>query len=161
MFHSENAGKLLTLLAFLCPFLYVTTTLGSIINGLGKTVITFAFTVIGLIIRIGCLFFLAPVYGIFGYLFGLLCSQIVICLCHGIYLMKKTHITIQVTKYFVWPFVFLVSLLYISKIFCRFLIHLTNHPYLSYLSMIPVLFAAFLYFYQCGLISKKDIKLFR
>ena len=151
----------MTLLAFLCQFLYVTTTLGSIINGLGKTVITFAFTVIGLIIRIGCLFFLAPVYGIFGYLFGLLCSQIVICLCHGVYLMKKTQITIHVTKYFVWPFVFLVSLLYISKIFCRYLIHLTNQPYLAYLSLIPVFLAAFLYFYQCGLISKKDIKLFR
>lgn len=161
VFHSENAGKLLTLLAFLCPFLYVTTTLGSIINGLGKTVITFAFTVIGLIIRIGCLFFLAPVYGIFGYLFGLLCSQIVICLCHGVYLMKKTQITIHVTKYFVWPFVFLVSLLYISKIFCRYLIHLTNQSYLAYLSLIPVFLAAFFYFYQCGLISKKDIKLFR
>ena len=75
--------------------------------------------------------------------------------------MKNTHITIQVAKYFVWPFVFLVSLLYISKIFCRNLIHLTNQPYLSYLLLIPDLLASFLYFYQCGLISKKDIKLFR
>lgn len=74
---------------------------------------------------------------------------------------EKTQITIHVTKYFVWPFVFLVSLLYISKIFCRYLIHLTNQSYLAYLSLIPVFLAAFLYFYQCGLISKKDIKLFR
>lgn len=161
VFHSINAGKLLTLLAFLCPFLYVTTTLGSIINGLGKTTITFAFTILGLVIRIACLFLIAPVYGIVGYLFGLLCSQIAICLCHGIYLMKKNNIKINVSKYFVWPFIFLVCLLYISKILCQWILYLSNHSFLSYLILIPTFIIAIGYFYQCGLISKHDFNFFR
>ena len=157
IFHSSNAGKLLTLLAFLCPFLYVTTTLGSIINGLGKTGITFAITVLGLVIRITCLFVLTPRYGIFCYLFGLLCSQITICLLHGIYLMKKTKIHCNLSKYFIWPFIFSVSLLYIGRIAGKWIMDKTGIELLAYGILIPVLLAIFIYFYKFRLISLQDI----
>lgn len=158
LFHSTNAGKLLTLLAFLCPFLYVTTTLGSIINGLGKTGITFSITVSGLIIRIVCLFLLTPRYGIFGYLFGLLCSQIVICLLHGLYLMRKVRIHCNLSKYFVWPFLFSVSLLYIGRILGRWLALRTGIHLLSYGIVFPVLIVILIYFYKIRLISPRDIR---
>lgn len=158
LFHSSNAGKLLTLLAFLCPFLYVTTTLGSIINGLGKTGVTFTITVFGLVIRIACLFLLTPRYGIFGYLFGLLCSQITICLFHGIYLMKKTKIHCNLSKYFVWPFIFSVSILYIGRIAGRWLIDKTGIHLLAYGALIPVLLAILIYFYKFRLITFRDIR---
>lgn len=159
IFHSPNAGKLLTLLAFLCPFLYVTTTLGSIINGLGKTGITFLITILGLVIRITCLFLLVPHYGIFGYLFGLLSSQITICLLHGIYLMKKEKIHCNLVKYLVWPFVFAASILYLSRISGEWLAELTKIPILSFASMIPGLILIVLYFYCAGLISIRDIRM--
>ncbi len=158
VFHSENAGKLLTLLAFLCPFLYVTTTLGSIINGLGKTGITFFITILGLVIRIACLFLLTPHYGIFGYLFGLLCSQITICLLHGLYLMKRANIHCNLTKYFVWPFIFSASILYLAKIAGSWLAGSTHIPLLSFGIMIPALLIIVVYFYLSGLISIRDIR---
>ena len=68
IFNSVNAGKLLTSLSFLCPFLYVSTTLNSVINGLGKTGITFLHTVISLSVRIFFLVVLTPNYSIYGFL---------------------------------------------------------------------------------------------
>lgn len=157
VFHSSNAGKLLTLLAFLCPFLYVTTTLGSIINGLGKTGITFFITVLGLMIRIGCLFILTPQYGIFGYLFGLLCSQITICLLNGLYLMKKTNMSCHLIKYVVWPFIFTSSLLYITRIAGGWLADATGISLLSFGLLFPALFVVIIYLYRAELISIRDI----
>ena len=48
----------------------------SILNGLGKTVRTFLINASSLALRIGGVFFLIPVFGIKGYLWGLLASQI-------------------------------------------------------------------------------------
>lgn len=80
IFHSNLAGDFLITLAWMCPFLYTNSNLISIINGLGKTIFSFIFNTIGLSLRIGSIYFLIPLYGIRGYLFGLLASQLVIFL---------------------------------------------------------------------------------
>ncbi|MBP1756203.1 MAG: hypothetical protein H6Q59_2601, partial [Firmicutes bacterium] len=46
IFHNELAGSYLLILAWLCPLIYLTTTLSSIINGLGKAHVTFANSII-------------------------------------------------------------------------------------------------------------------
>lgn len=76
-FHNEDAGSYLVTLSWLCPFLYLGTTLTSIINGLEKTHITFLITVASLGIKIAFLLFAVPVYGIRAYLIGLLVSQFI------------------------------------------------------------------------------------
>lgn len=84
LFHSALAGKYITAMSWLCPFLYTNNTLISIINGIGKTGLSFAVNTASLMIRIASVFFFIPVYGIFGYLWGLLASQIFIFLfCLG------------------------------------------------------------------------------
>lgn len=83
LFKSALAGKFITAMSWLCPFLYTNNTLISIINGLGKTYLSFTINSISLGIRIASVFFLIPAYGIFGYLWGLLASQVfafLICL---------------------------------------------------------------------------------
>lgn len=117
LFQSENAGKLLTLLSVICPFLYCSTTLTSVINGLGKTGITFFNTVIGLGVRIVCLVFFVPVYGIYGYLTGFVLSQILICLLNGIYIGHKTKQQYHLLRDFVWPLIFSISVLVLIKNF--------------------------------------------
>lgn len=78
LFHSELAGKFILTLAWICPFLYMNSTLISIINGLGKTTATFFINAFGLTLRIiGVLIFI-PKIGMNGYLWGLLLSQFVI-----------------------------------------------------------------------------------
>lgn len=89
IFHSFEAGKFILTLAFICPFLYTNTTLISILNGLGKTTTSFIINTLGLLLRIGCVIFLIPIFGILGYLWGLLASQLLItllcllALCHA------------------------------------------------------------------------------
>lgn len=75
-FSSQLAGDFLTVLSWICPFLYLNTTLTGVLNGLGKTDITFLNGILGIFIRIVFIFFIVPKTGIHGYLYGLLTSQL-------------------------------------------------------------------------------------
>lgn len=86
IFSSSIAGSFLTVLAWICPFLYLNTTLNSVLNGLGKTNITFLLGITGLFIRISFIFFIVPKIGIHGYLFGLLASQLFITFAGAFFL---------------------------------------------------------------------------
>lgn len=78
IFHNKSAGEYLMILAWLCPFFYLTTTLGSIINGLGKAHIIFINSIIGTICKIALIVILIPTRGINGYLIALLIGQLII-----------------------------------------------------------------------------------
>lgn len=75
MFHSTLASGFIATLSFICPFLYLSSTMSSILHGLGKTGITFALNVVALSIRLLFVFGLIPRHGIQGYLWGLLLSH--------------------------------------------------------------------------------------
>lgn len=158
-FHSENAGKLLTLLAVICPFIYVSTTLSSIINGLSKTHITFRNTVLGLFVRILFLVFITPVYGVYGYLLGLLLSQIIISLLDGTYLIQNGYTEIFLGKWLVFPFMCLSLSLMICRFFLQKLclsLHTERDIWLLF-SIIPAFLISFLVFKITGLIDRKDL----
>lgn len=82
LFHSELAGHFITTLGFICPFLYLDTTLSSILQGLGKAGSIFAMNVISLLVRLVFVFLAVPVVGITGYLWGLLTSQLLQCILY-------------------------------------------------------------------------------
>lgn len=76
LFESELAGHFICILSLLCPFLYLSTTLSSILHGLGKAGCVFFVNVSSLLIRLAFVFFLVPRFGITSYLVGMLLSQI-------------------------------------------------------------------------------------
>lgn len=76
LFHSPLAGYFITTLGFICPFLYLDTTLSSILQGLGLAGHIFVLNVLCLLIRLGFVFLAVPEFGIAGYLWGLLASQL-------------------------------------------------------------------------------------
>ncbi len=76
LFGSRIAGKFILTLAWICPFLYTNSALSSVINGLGKTSSTLFVNTFSLLIRIAGVFYAIPVFGIQGYLWGLLISQL-------------------------------------------------------------------------------------
>lgn len=78
VFHSSLAGTMITILSFICPFLYTNTALISILNGMGKTTVTFLINALSISIRIISVLYFIPFYGIYGYLIGLLISQLFI-----------------------------------------------------------------------------------
>ncbi len=76
LFDSPLAGHFIRTLSFLCPFLYLDTTLSSILQGLGMAGRIFLMNLICLTLRLAFVFFAIPRFGITGYLWGILCSQI-------------------------------------------------------------------------------------
>lgn len=78
LFGSASAGSFILTLSFICPFLYISSTMSSILHGLGKAGTTFLCNVAGLLIRLAFVFFFIPAFGIKGYMWGLLVSQLVI-----------------------------------------------------------------------------------
>jgi stage V sporulation protein B len=90
VFHEPQAGEYICILAWLCPFMYLSSTLGSILNGLSKVYQTFAISVLSLCIKIGCLMFLVPRYGMPAYFFTLLTSQSFNTIAESVALLKAT-----------------------------------------------------------------------
>jgi stage V sporulation protein B len=92
IFDSPLAGYFIRTLGFLCPFLYLDSTLSSILQGLGMAGHIFIMNLVSLIIRMGFVFIVIPKVGIKGYLWGMLTSQIVLCImllcCLSGYLKK-------------------------------------------------------------------------
>ena len=82
VFHQERAGSYLQTLGFMCPFLYLNSTLSSILHGLGKTISSFFYNVASLLVRLAFVFFCIPVFGIKGYLWALLVSQILLAVLY-------------------------------------------------------------------------------
>lgn len=77
LYQNTLAGNFIIVLSFLCPLMYIASTLNSILNGLGKTALTFAYSMVSLLVRLLFVFFAIPRFGINGYLYGLLASQLV------------------------------------------------------------------------------------
>lgn len=92
LFQSRLAGHFIMTLSFICPFLYLSATMSSILHGLGKTAVTFALNVAALGIRLLFVFFLVPRFGIEGYLWGLLVSH-----------LSTTWLEVLAVKYYTKP----------------------------------------------------------
>lgn len=76
IFNSPLAGSFLRQLCWLCPFLYISSLLGSILHGLGRPKTVLFINLTSCLIRIGFIWLLVPYFGIRAYLWSLLISQI-------------------------------------------------------------------------------------
>lgn len=84
IFDSTDAGNDLHLFAVLCPFMYASQTITSILNGFGDTKRTLYHNLVSMGVRILFVVTAIPSVGIEGYLFGLLAGyilQIILNLC--------------------------------------------------------------------------------
>ena len=81
LFDSLLAGTFIRGLSFLCPFLYLHTTLTSILNGLKKIKTTLFINISSLLIRLFFTIVFLPRYGVKGYLWGLLVSEVFSSFC--------------------------------------------------------------------------------
>ena len=103
IFHNEQAGTYLLILAWLCPFIYLTTTLSSIINGLGKAHVTFANSIISSLCKIALVALLIPSSGIKGYLIALLIGQLIVTGLDSYAVIRNVHFTIRLVDTIVKP----------------------------------------------------------
>lgn len=82
LFGNAEAGRFIAILAWLCPFLYLSGTISSILNGLGKAGNVFLHSLGGLSLRLAFVVFGIPRFGISAYLYGTLASELLITALH-------------------------------------------------------------------------------
>ena len=116
IFGHPEAGEYIKTLAWLCPFMYLSITMGSILHGLGKTNIAFVHNVVGTLIRLSCLWFIVPQIGISGYLWGLLGSELIVSLLHGYQIHKEIHFEFDVKLCIIKPSLWLLCSLLVGKL---------------------------------------------
>ncbi len=158
-FHNEDAGSYLTVLSWLCPFLYLGTTLTSIINGMKKTQVTFLFTVISVSLKILILVLAVPVYGIRAYLVGLLVSQLLQVILECGYLFR--YIRLDAIRWIAFPGIVLCILGSIAKASYEQVHSWLENQYgivtlLIAVCLLCVVYTVMLFLLQ--IISRKDVK---
>ncbi len=135
VFHDSNAGTYISILAWLCPFMYLATTMGSILNGLGKTSTTFAQNVAAMIFRLGFVVFGIPRFGILAYLWGLLGSEILLACLNLVSLSRIAEFSWAPLETLIKPALTLI----LSIGFCRALLSCPL-PIFHVLHSLPVFF---------------------
>lgn len=103
LYGNEHVGDYLLTLAWICPFLYLTTTNSSILHGLGKSVLVFYQNLIGLLIRLLFSWFFLPHFGILGCLWGLLISQMFTALLSMYTLKRNTSFQLRPGSLILFP----------------------------------------------------------
>lgn len=109
-FQNRLCGVYLQNLALLCPLLYMNTALSSILNGMGKTTLTFWNTVIGLSTRVSLILLFIPRYGIGGYFIAMLASQCLITFLDVYYTRKQVLFSIPIINWIFYPSIILILL---------------------------------------------------
>lgn len=117
VFHNQDAGTFITILAWLCPFLYLATTMGSILNGLGKTKTTFIHHLAAMLMRLFFVFFGIPRFGIRACLWGLLAGELLLAGLHIHALTRLITVPFHVWESIVKPAFCLAVAIGIFRIF--------------------------------------------
>ena len=158
IYHNQTAGEYLRVLAMLCPFLYLTTTLSSVINGLGKAHITFLNSIIGTTLRIILIVILVPRYSTMGYVYSSLISQCLITFLDGRVIAKETHFTLDTLNSLLKPFIIIfINGIIMLRIYEFLLCTISLNPVILLLCCCVILCLIFLCFmYLFKALSKND-----
>lgn len=130
LFHADYS-EYIKYMGFVCPFIYITSTLASTINGLGHTEITFIHSIISTVIQILSIIFLIPKIGISGFIIGQLVSCVISSISHYISMYRLVTFKINMLKSCFLPAAILILLTYIFK--CIFNIFIPVNSSISFI----------------------------
>ena len=116
VFKNRDAGTFISILSWLCPFLYLATTMGSILNGLGKTNTTFLHHIAAMLLRLAFVFFGIPRFGIRAFLWGMLAGELLLALLHYISLLRLVSFSRNVWENLIKPIACILAALGIFRL---------------------------------------------
>lgn len=154
VFHDQNAGTYITILSWLCPFMYLATTMGSILNGLGRTSSTFFQNVFAIVIRLAFVLFAIPRYGILGYLWGMLVSELALALMSFLAVKRLVPFCWDTVNMIVKPVLLLLISIGMYLAFSQSCFWLKELP-LFIMTAVQILFLSFSYMGLLLLFHKK------
>jgi stage V sporulation protein B len=160
VFHNAASGDYLMILAWLCPFMYLTTTLSSVINGLGKAHITFINSIIGTLSKILLIITLIPSRGINGYLIALLIGQLIITGLDTFAVIRNVHFTFDSLNSIVKPGIITVIAGFLLKEGYLYIKKMTHFNEVVFLLTFCFLLCAicFGFLIMINAISRKDFR---
>lgn len=156
VFHDQNAGTYITILSWLCPFMYLATTMGSILNGLGRTSSTFFQNVFAMVIRLAFVLFAIPRYGILGYLWGMLVSELALALMSFLAVKRLVPFCWDTVNMIVKPVLLLLISIGMYLAFSQSCFWLKELP-LFIMTAVQILFLSFSYMGLLLLFHKKRV----
>lgn len=110
LYHDETIGFYLAVLAPVLPGMYLDAMGDSILKGLGEEVATFRYSIWDSLIRIGLVILLMPRMGMKGFLFVMICSNVLSALLNIFRIEKVARIRTRWYRWFVQPaLIFLIS----------------------------------------------------
>lgn len=122
LFSEYQVGMYVNAFAWMCPFLYISTTFSSILNGLGKTSTTLFIDTSAFLIRIALIVTLIPYMGITGFLIAFLTSEVYLALASIIVLHRLYPVSFDSFKLIIKPAFSLIIASGVSMYFNEMLI---------------------------------------
>lgn len=92
IFDNTLAGFYIRFLSILCPFMYTSSLLSSIVNGLGNANLTLACNLTGCVIRLLSIWLLVPIYGMHAYVISMIVAAVVVTIALVIVVKKKCSV---------------------------------------------------------------------
>lgn len=155
VFHDPRAGEYLKLLSPLCTMIYLSSTLSGVLTGLGKPTLTFYTSVAGMILRLLFVIFVIPHSGIYGYLTGLLVSQLFITITDLIMVAKFSRYFPKLSDWLILPGAFSFG----AALLCKFAFNqIKKETHTSSLLSLFCLCGAFCVSYAVFLLITKTVK---
>jgi stage V sporulation protein B len=136
------------------------TTLGSIINGLGKAHITFINSIVGTIAKILIIVILIPYKGIGGYLTALLVGQLLITIMDSVYIIRNISFRFDAVNSLLKPGIIVATAGFLLKSIYEYLHKITQIHQAVFLLSFCLLFCviSMIFFIITDTISKSDFK---
>jgi stage V sporulation protein B len=158
IYPNQAVGHTLFLLSFTCVLVYLTQIMMGIMNGLGKQGVLLLNSVIGATIRILCVIFLIPKFGIPSYVAGIIVSSIIVCMLNFATINKNTGIMMDLRKWIILPGIVTTFLIFTGKYIYSFFNFLKLATPLHTLFVIIIfMFAGLGLMTIVGVIDRKEV----
>ncbi len=113
LYKNSQAGKVLSILGLITPFLYINMVSGSVLFGLGLQKKSLAISILEGVIRLSLVTLCVPMFGINGYLFSVIISDIFACVLNIFAISKACDYKFYCLKYFAAAFLsFLAAIIF-------------------------------------------------
>jgi len=158
VYRRENIGHILYLLSFTSIFIYLQQTLLGVLNGLGKQGISLRNSIVGYVIRISFVIYCIPVYGISGYIAGMIISSIFVCCLNIATVVKTTGMALDFRNWILKPGLVGVIMFFIGKyIESFFTIFNLEHTWTIVLTIFGNIIIAFSLMFVFGALDKEEL----
>ncbi len=158
LYRNERIGEILYLLAFTSVFIYLQQTLLGIMNGLGKQGISLRNSMVGYAIRIAFVIYLIPVYGLKGYIIGMISSSAIVCALNLGTVVKTTGMVLDIRNWLIKPGIIGVIMFAIGRyIYYFFTIFKLSYVLTILMSVFSNILIAFILLFVFGVLDKKEM----